>query len=163
MKNLILIRHAKSSWDAPVHDKERVLAQRGVRDAHLMAQSISKYIPKLNLIWSSTAKRASETAIIFAQNQMWPLESIIFKDELYTFDASKLEKVIKSCNNSYENVILFGHNEAITDFVNKFGDIFIDNVPTAGFVSLLFTSDSWTNISNGKTKKILFPRDLKDD
>jgi phosphohistidine phosphatase len=163
MKNLILIRHAKSSWDAPVHDKERVLAQRGVRDAHLMAQSISKYIPKLNLIWSSTAKRASETAIIFAQNQMWPLESIIFKDELYTFDASKLEKVIKSCDDSYENVILFGHNEAITDFVNKFGDIFIDNVPTAGFVSLSFTSDSWTNISNGKTKKILFPRDLKDD
>ncbi|HRE77368.1 MAG TPA: histidine phosphatase family protein [Flavobacterium sp.] len=163
MKNLILIRHAKSSWDAPVHDKERVLAQRGVRDAHLMAQNISEFIPKLNLIWSSTAKRASETAIIFAQNQMWPLESIIFKDELYTFDASKLEKVIKSCDDSYENVILFGHNEAITDFVNKFGDIFIDNVPTAGFVSLSFTSDSWANISNGKTKKILFPRDLKDD
>lgn len=163
MKNLILIRHAKSSWDAPVHDKERVLAQRGVRDAHLMAQSITNFIPKLNLIWSSTAKRASETAIIFAQNQMWPLESIIFKDELYTFDASKLEKVIKSCDDSYENVILFGHNEAITDFVNKFGDIFIDNVPTAGFVSLSFTSDSWTNISNGKTKKTLFPRDLKDD
>ncbi|PKP14840.1 MAG: histidine phosphatase family protein, partial [Bacteroidetes bacterium HGW-Bacteroidetes-23] len=41
MKNLILIRHAKSSWDAPVHDKERVLAQRGVRDAHLVAQNIT--------------------------------------------------------------------------------------------------------------------------
>lgn len=163
MKNLILIRHAKSSWDAPVHDKDRVLAQRGVRDAHLVAQNISEFIPKLNLIWSSTAKRAAETAIIFAQNQMWPLESIIFKDELYTFDASKLEKVIKSCDDSYENVILFGHNEAITDFVNKFGDIFIDNVPTAGFVSLSFSSDSWTTISNGKTNKILFPRDLKDD
>lgn len=163
MKNLILIRHAKSSWDAPVHDKDRVLAQRGVRDAHLVAQNISEFIPKLNLIWSSTAKRAAETAIIFAQNQMWPLESIIFKDELYTFDASKLEKVIKSCDDSYENVILFGHNEAITDFVNKFGDIFIDNVPTAGFVSLSFSSDSWTTIRNGKTNKILFPRDLKDD
>lgn len=161
MKNLILIRHAKSSWDAPVHDKERVLAQRGVRDAHLVAQNITAFLPKINLIWSSTAKRASETAIIFAQNQLWPIESILFKDDLYTFDASKLEKAIKSCDNSYENVILFGHNEAITEFVNKFGDVFIDNVPTAGFVSLSFTSDSWTNISSGKTKKILFPRDLK--
>lgn len=163
MKNLILIRHAKSSWDAPVHDKERVLTQRGVRNAHLMAQNISEFIPKFNLIWSSTAKRASETAIIFAQNQMWPLESILFKDELYTFDVTKLEKMIKSCDNSYQNVILFGHNEAITDFVNKFGDIIIDNVPTAGFVSLSFSSDSWKDISRGKTKKVLFPRDLKDD
>jgi phosphohistidine phosphatase len=163
MKNLILIRHAKSSWDAPVHDKERVLNQRGVRDAHLVAQNIADFLPKINLIWSSTAKRASETAIIFAQNLMWPIESILFKDELYTFDASKLEKVIKSCNNSYENVILFGHNEAITEFVNKFGDVFIDNVPTAGFVSLSFDVESWSTIHKGKINKILFPRDLKND
>ncbi|RAR51166.1 SixA phosphatase family protein [Flavobacterium lacus] len=163
MKNLILIRHAKSSWDAPVHDKERVLAQRGVRDAHLVAKNITDYLPKTNLIWSSTAKRASETAIIFAQIQMWPLESLVFKDELYTFDAAKLENAIKSCDNSYENVILFGHNEAITEFVNKFGDVFIDNVPTSGFVSLSFDAPSWSKISKGKTNKILFPRDLKDD
>lgn len=163
MKNLILIRHAKSSWDAPVHDKERVLAQRGVRDAHLVAQNVTNFLPKANLIWSSTAKRASETAIIFAQIQMWPLESIIFKDELYTFDASKLEKIIKSCDNSYENVILFGHNEAITEFVNKFGDVFIDNVPTAGFVSISFTITNWMDLAKGKTNKVLFPRDLKND
>jgi phosphohistidine phosphatase len=163
MKNLILIRHAKSSWDAPVQDKDRVLAQRGVRDAHLVAKNISNFIPKTNLIWSSTAKRASETAVIFAQIQMWPLESIVFKDELYTFDSAKLEKIIKSCDNSYENVILFGHNEAITEFVNKFGDVFIDNVPTAGFVSLSFDADSWSTIRKGKTNKVLFPRDLKDD
>ncbi|MEZ4838759.1 histidine phosphatase family protein [Flavobacterium sp.] len=163
MKNLILIRHAKSSWDAPVHDKERVLAQRGVRDAHLVANNISNFIPKTNLIWSSTAKRASETAVIFAQIQMWPLESIVFKDELYTFDCSKLEKTIKLCDDSYENVILFGHNEAITEFVNKFGDVFIDNVPTAGFVSLSFDTDSWSFIRKGKINKILFPRDIKND
>ncbi len=163
MKNLILIRHAKSSWDAPVHDKDRVLASRGVRDAHLIAQHISAFIPKINLIWSSTAKRASETAVIFAQNLMWPMESILFKDELYTFDAFKLEKVIKSCDDSYENVILFGHNEAITEFVNKFGDVFIENVPTAGFVSISFNSTSWADLGKGKTNKILFPRDLKYD
>lgn len=163
MKNLILIRHAKSSWDAPVHDKERVLVQRGVRDAHLVAQNITNFLPKTNLIWSSTAKRASETAIIFAQNQSWPIESILFKDDLYTFDVSKLEKSIKSCDNSYENVILFGHNEAITEFVNKFGDVFIENVPTAGFVSISFNISNWSDLGKGKTNKILFPRDLKYD
>ena len=163
MKNLILIRHAKSSWDAPIDDKQRFLSTRGVKDAHLISQHINALIPKVNLIWSSTAKRASETAIIFAQNLNWPLESIIFKEGLYTFDCSKLEKEIKQCADEYENVILFGHNEAITEFVNKFGDVFIDNVPTTGFVSISFPEDSWTKIKNGKTTKALFPRDLKND
>ena len=82
MKNLILIRHAKSSWDAPIDDKQRFLSTRGVKDAHLISQHIDTLIPKTNLIWSSDAKRASETAIIFAQNLNWPLESIIFKEDL---------------------------------------------------------------------------------
>ncbi|WP_188362329.1 SixA phosphatase family protein [Flavobacterium orientale] len=161
MKNLILIRHAKSSWDSPLIDKERSLATRGIKDAHLVATTIKNSIPSKNLIWSSTAKRASETAIIFAQNLSWPLDSIIFRDELYTFDSNVLEKIIKSCQDSYENVILFGHNEAITEFVNKFGDIYIDNVPTSGFVSIQFETLNWSSIKNGKTNKTLFPKDLK--
>lgn len=163
MKNLILIRHSKSSWDAPIDDKQRALSIRGVQDAHLISQKINLLIPKTNLIWCSTAKRTTETAIIFAQNLSWPLESIVFKEELYTFDISKLEKTIKKCSNEYENVILFGHNEAITEFVNKFGDVFIDNVPTTGFVSISFTEDNWTYIKNGKTTKVLFPSHLKND
>ena len=152
MKNLILIRHAKSSWEAPVHDKDRFLASRGVQDAHLVSQNISPFLPKTNIIWSSTAKRASETAIIFAQNFQYPLESIVFKDDLYTFDI-KLEKIIKSCHDDYENVILFGHNDAITNFVNKFGDIFIDNVPTSGFVWLQFETDKLESNQKVKQKK----------
>ncbi len=161
MKNLILIRHAKSSWDSPSTDKKRPLANRGVDDAHLVSSHIASFLPKKSIIWSSTAKRAKDTATIFLQNMTYPLESIIFKEELYTFDVSELTKIIKSCNNSYDCVIVFGHNEAITDFVNKFGDTFIDNVSTSGFVSIDFDTDSWENISEGHTKKVVFPRDLK--
>jgi len=161
MKNLILIRHAKSSWEAPLHDKDRPLTSHGMQSAHLVSSHINKFLPKTYSVWSSTAVRASETAIIFAQNMSFPLESIIYKEELYTFDERKLEKVIKSCSNGYDNIIIFGHNEAITNFVNKFGDVFIENVPTAGFVHLQFNCDSWDAISKGSTKKILFPRDLK--
>ena len=70
------------------------------------------------------------------------------------------EKEKQSITNSYNNLILFGHNSAITDFVNKFGDIFIDNVPTSGFVSIKFDCDSWETINKGKTDKIIFPRDI---
>lgn len=161
MKNLILIRHAKSSWNAPLNDKERPLAKKGINDAHKMAVEIVGFLPKTNLIWSSTAKRATETAIIFAQNVNWPIENIVFKEDLYTFDENQLQKTIVSCKDDYENLILFGHNEAITNFVNKFGDVYIENVPTSGFVSLSFDIDSWTNLKKGKTLKTIFPRDLK--
>ena len=161
MKNIILIRHAKSSWDAPLNDKDRHVSIVGVKDAHLISSNVLKYLPKKFVILSSNAKRAIETATIFAQNWMCPFESIIFMDELYTFDENQLEQTIKSFNNGYENVILFGHNAAITNFVNKFGDIIIDNVPTSGFVSIIFDCEKWNLLSKGKTEKTLFPRDLK--
>ena len=161
MKNLILIRHAKSSWEAPLKDIDRPLEQRGIKDAHLVAANSAKYIPPTFVVWTSTARRASDTALIFAQNFLYPTESIVFKEELYTFDEKQLEKVIKSCSNIFENVILFGHNEAITNFVNKFGDVFIVNVPTAGFVLIEFETENWKKISKGKTKKIIFPKKIK--
>lgn len=162
MKNLIIVRHAKSSWYAPVNDKDRSLSKRGISDAHLVSSHIIQYLPKTFIIWSSTAKRASETAVIFTQNIGCPVESIVFMDELYTFECRELEKIIKTCNDSYDCVILFGHNEAITDFVNKFTDVFIDNVPTSGFVSINFDINSWEDINKGEIKKMVFPRDLKE-
>ena len=158
MKNLIIIRHAKSSWEAPLKDVDRPLTKKGIIDAHFVAEKCMKYLPSKFVIWSSTAKRASETALIFAQTILYPLENIIYKEDLYTFELNKLENVIKSCSNDFENVILFGHNEAITNFVNKFGDIIVNNVPTAGFVSIKFDSDRWENINKGNTKKIIFPK-----
>lgn len=161
MKNLILIRHAKSSWDFALKDIDRPLEQRGVQDAHLVSSNIFDFLPQTFIIWSSIAKRASDTAIIFAQNILYPIENIVFKDDLYTFDEKQLEAIIKSCDNTFDSVILFGHNAAITNFVNKFGDVFIENVPTSGFVSIQFDTDYWEKINKGKTKKIIIPKDLK--
>lgn len=161
MKNLILIRHAKSSWDAPLNDKDRPLSKRGINDAHLMAANVNELLPKSFIVWSSTAQRAKNTAYIFAENLSIPQETIIFKDDLYTFDEDNLETVIKNCDNQFDNLILFGHNGAITNFVNTFGNLPVDNVPTAGFVSLSFNENDWGAISKGKTEKVLFPSDLK--
>ena len=161
MKNLILIRHAKSNWDAPLKDIDRPLDQRGMKDAHLVSLNITNFIPKTYVIWSSPAKRASDTAVIFAQNILYPIESIIYSQDLYTFDELQLEKSVKGCDDSFESIILFGHNAAITNFVNKFGDTFISNVPTAGFVSIQFDVENWKEISKGKTKKVIVPKDLK--
>lgn len=161
MKNLILVRHAKSSWDEPVSDKERKLTERGENDAALVSLKLVDFLNDNFVLFSSTARRAVETATIFASNFSFPLNEIIFKEDLYTFDENQLEKTIKSLNNDFENVILFGHNAAITNFVNKFGDRFIENVPTSGLVWIKFDGVDWKLIKKGKVKKVVFPRDLK--
>lgn len=161
MKNLILIRHAKSSWNEPVSDKERNLTERGKNDAALVSLNIFNFLNDNFLIFSSNARRAVETATIFASNFSFPVNEIILKEDLYTFDENQLEKSIKSLNNDFENVILFGHNAAITNFVNKFGDRFIENVPTSGLVWIKFECEDWKLLKKGKIKKIVFPRDLK--
>lgn len=160
MKNLILIRHAKSSWDTPLHDFDRPILPRGIEDANRVAIESLRFLPNHYLVFSSAARRARETALIFAKNYSFPIEDIIFDERLYTFDDHKLERIIRSFSNSYDNVILFGHNEAITNFVNKFGNVFIDNVSTSGFVSLQFDVDDWQAIRNGKTIKVIFPKNI---
>lgn len=163
MKTLILVRHAKSSWEAPLRDFDRPLQSRGIHDAHLVSSNLKNELPKTFVIYSSPARRAMETAMIFAQNLSCPLESIIYNEDLYTFERKNLEEQIKSISNVYDNVMLFGHNEAITNFVNKFGDIFVENVATCGLVSITFDTDQWREIGKGNTRHVVFPRDLKHD
>ena len=156
---IILIRHSKSSWDFPLRDFDRPLTEIGIDKAIKIAKKTKEFIPQQFTIWSSSAKRASDTAKLIVQKWDLDANAITFSDALYTFDEKKLEELVKSCPNDCDNLILFGHNNAITDFVNKFGDIFIDNVPTAGFVSIIFETNNWKTITKGTTIKILFPRD----
>ena len=67
MKTLILLRHAKSSWDFPdLSDHDRPLNNRGKKDAPLMAEVLKKKNIAIDLIISSTSKRTMETAKVFA-------------------------------------------------------------------------------------------------
>jgi phosphohistidine phosphatase len=161
MKKLTVIRHGKSGYELGLSDKKRTLAERGISDSKLVA---TKYLPNLTanfLMISSTAIRAATTASIFAKIFLVSNDDIEFNDDLYTFDSRELEKIIKSTNDNVTNLLIFGHNDAITDFVNKFGDIYIDNVPTSGLVSINFESDSWSELQKGKTIKTIFPSELK--
>ncbi len=162
MKELILIRHAKSCWDTIVDDKNRPISkERGVQDAHLVSQAMKEYLPNKFIVWTSTAKRAKQTATIFCQNLEINNDYVLLKDEIYTFDVKKLKQAIKNCENKHNTLIIFGHNDAITDFVDKFGNDFIKNVPTTGVVMMRFEQDDWQDIKNGTVTKTIFPRHLK--
>lgn len=160
MKTIILIRHAKSSWDVPVSDKDRELIPSGIESIKNVANMAKPILPEIFTIWSSTAKRAMQTANLFCETTSIAKENIIFKDNLYTFNANELLEIITKCDNKIDDLIIFGHNSAITDFVNHFGDKFIDNVPTAGLVFINFDESNWTNIKIGKIIKTIFPKEI---
>ena len=67
MKTLLLIRHAKSSWDEPgISDFDRPLNERGKKDAPIMAKRVKEKAIELDHLISSPAKRAKKTAKYFA-------------------------------------------------------------------------------------------------
>ncbi|MBA5793526.1 histidine phosphatase family protein [Flavobacterium sp. xlx-214] len=162
MKKLILVRHGKSSWEMPLEDHERPLTNKGISNSNKIFESITQNLPDRFLIWSSTAKRAHDTAKIFNEAFNIPQELTILKPELYTFDASNLTKLIRNCEDTVPNLIIFGHNNAITDFVNTFGNKYIENVPTSGVVVLEFDDEQWSTIQKGNVTKTLFPKDLNN-
>jgi phosphohistidine phosphatase len=160
MKSLVLVRHAKSDWSVNTSDKNRAITMSGKLAIQNVASIYEDNIEKEVHIWCSTAKRATETALIFCKTKAIDINRIEFSESLYTFNASELENSIKKCPNHINKLILFGHNEAITNFVNKFGDNYIFNVPTAGLVFLQFETDNWEKINKGRITKKIFPKEI---
>ena len=161
MKQLILIRHAKSSWRHNVIDHKRPLSNRGFNDAQIISNHLSSSNLKVELVLSSDATRAKTTANIIVSNLGINQELFSLDHDLYDFSGENLIKTIKNCENEIGCLMVFGHNHAITAFVNSFGDKYIENVPTCGVVIIEFDINNWKNINKGKTIKTLFPRDFK--
>ncbi len=161
MKKIWIIRHAKSLKTAFVSDIERPLIERGVSDANLVSNHIKNNLDAHFTIISSSAKRASDTAVIFANNLGYTPEDIIYMDELYTFDDRKLEQVIRNLDDTLNHVLVIGHNPALTDFVNNISNGFFDNIPTSGMVEIVFEQTEWLKIASGKVNYNIFPKKIK--
>ena len=161
MKKLTIVRHAKSSWEYDVIDHERPLTERGTTDAGIVSNELKKVSFSPDFVITSDALRAKSTAGIFVANLN--ISSDIFKQshELYDFSGEKLLAEIKAIDNTFNTVMVFGHNHVLTYFVNTFGNKYIDNVPTSGVVIIEFDIDDWKYLTKGNTIKTIFPRDFR--
>jgi phosphohistidine phosphatase len=162
MKKLIIVRHAKSSWAENLRDHDRGLKIRGLQDAELISTQFNELELTPDKILSSTAKRAKKTAEIFINNMNISNNRISLDENLYDFSGENLIKTIKTVENDINILMIFGHNHALTYFVNTFGDRYIENVPTSGLVIIDFQIDSWQYIMKGHTNHIMFPRDFRE-
>ena len=156
MKTVILVRHAKSSWaEQGVSDFDRQLNERGKRDAPEMAKRLLKKISSIDLFISSPAKRAKKTAQLFAEVYSYQNDATLFAPELYMASVAVFYAVIKKIPSENNTVIIFSHNNGITDFANSLTTVKIDNMPTASIFAVLADCSSWAGFSES-AKNFLF-------
>lgn len=152
MKKLILIRHAKSDWDNPLlSDYDRPLAARGLNDAPKMATSLKNRGVQVDLICSSTAQRAKQTASSTAEVLGYPEAKIYWEKSLYHASESHLLQFIQSQSDQIQTLVLVGHNPGLTELITRLG-VNLDNLPTAGQFAFTVLSKDWKDLSAANCK-----------
>jgi phosphohistidine phosphatase len=146
MKKIILIRHAKSSWDNPwLADHDRPLAERGIMDAPRMAKKLKKRGITPDLILSSTALRAAETAKITAKELGYPEADISWEKNLFHASPSTILKYIHMQKDSKSTLLVFGHNPGFNELIDFLGGE-LENLPTCGQFGFKLKSEKWADL-----------------
>jgi phosphohistidine phosphatase len=149
MKTLILVRHAKSSWENPsLSDHERPLNSRGLRDAPFMGKLLNEKGIKPDLIISSPAVRAATTAQYFANALDYPVKSIMYMEMIYGAGPKEILDMLNQMDDNLNCILLFGHNPDITALSNYLSDEAHGNLPTTGTICIDFDVDSWSNVGD---------------
>ena len=132
MKTLVLIRHAKSSWDDPsLRDFDRPLNKKGHRRAKFMAAYLAASGFKPELLLSSPANRALTTAQYFQTAFQLPNLELQTNSQIYLASTEVLLSIVQSLPDALTNICMFGHNPGFTQFPNMLVEQQLDHVPTA--------------------------------
>ncbi|MEL6533988.1 MAG: histidine phosphatase family protein [Bacteroidota bacterium] len=146
MKKLLIVRHAKSSWEHPeLADFDRPLNSRGQRNCPEMASRLQHRGLKADVIYASAARRAFETAKGIAPGLDLSALDIIPQENLYHATVDLYTDFVRDLPNYYQSVVIVGHNPDITDWVNTMCNSQIENIPTLGMALIEFEAEAWEN------------------
>ena len=146
MKRLVICRHAKSDWDDPfLLDRERPLAPRGFRDSPEMALRLKKRGINPDLILTSDALRALQTAQITAEQLGIGAEKVVINKNLYHAGPDALMRQVRLTGPEVTTLLIFGHNPGMNELIDSLGNP-IDNLPTCGQYGVQFEVEKWEEI-----------------
>ncbi|MCK5822757.1 MAG: histidine phosphatase family protein [Bacteroidales bacterium] len=160
MKQLILVRHAQAETDNNSSDLERNLTVYGKQTARLVAKNIVEKRIKPQLIISSPANRAKQTAVILATEQNYPLEKIATNNLLYSgFTSIDLLNIISKINNDYNCIMIISHNPDLSTIANNLLISSFINFKPSTTIGLEFNVDDWSNVRAREGKLFLFEQE----
>ncbi|SHO55568.1 SixA phosphatase family protein [Vibrio quintilis] len=152
IKTIHLIRHAKSSWDDPtLADRDRPLNPRGICTSRMMARPVHDAGCHFEQVFCSPAVRAQSTIELI--HQSLPEIKFRWKTEkaLYTFESDDVLRWCRKLDDEMSDIVIVGHNPALTDFCHQLSGVDLNNIPTCGYVKLVSVSPcQWKKI-NKKT------------
>lgn len=108
-RRLVLMRHAKSSWDGPISDHDRPLNERGKRDAPRIAEALKHLSVIPDLVLHSSARRTTETWELMAPvfSETIPAYSL---ETLYLAGLDEIDKSLQTVSPEYDCMLVIGHN-----------------------------------------------------
>ena len=162
MKSVLLIRHTKSDWSNLLSDFDRPIRDDRKEDAKLIAKEVQKRGYKPDYIAASPAKRTLQTAKILCDIWDYKYSDVIQDKTLYETSATEILAHINGLGKKVSRAVIICHNPSVTNFVNRYTDTIIDDVPTTGAVLIRFDRESWGKIEGGgKLEWFLRPKDLR--
>ena len=146
MKKLYIVRHSKAVEMAPdFSDFNRCLADSGIEKATLIAAHLAEDLDQVDLILSSPACRAIETAKIFAKKLNYPSGDIIQQEPLYHFGGiERALDIISHVDDHIDTLMLFGHNPTFNALSWNLCHEFRDAMPTSSVVGVHMKANSWS-------------------
>ena len=154
MKTIYLVRHetaGKGKQKSP--DRKRALSKKGRKEAVKMAKKLKKNGMLPDLLISSPAQRAIQTAQVFAQVIKYPKKKIILNKTLFEAEEAMsneaLLQEVRSIDNQCQSVMVFGHNPALTEFAQYLRKDFTQTLRSCGIVCFDFRNISWSKITKG--------------
>lgn len=162
MKNLLLMRHAKSSWkDDALPDHDRPLNKRGKHDAPQMGKLLREQNLVPDLILCSTALRATSTAQAVLDECHGGAE-IQRHPEIYDGDQEDILGILRCLPGEVQTVLLVGHNPGLSELVELLSAESAP-MPTAAIAHLELDLERWqdlTEVTRGRMKGYWVPREL---
>jgi phosphohistidine phosphatase len=164
MKKLLLLRHAKSSWDdAGLADFDRPLNDRGRKAAPLIGDLMRKWQLRPDLIISSPAARARETVKLVLEASGIKTE-LRYDERIYEATAARLLEVIYGVEDDKQEVMLVGHNPGFENLLERLTTESL-RVPTAALALVALGADRWNEAGarGGRLEWLVKPKELAKD
>lgn len=154
MKTLLVLRHAKSSWnDSALGDHDRPLNTRGQRDAPRMGELVRGQRLTPDVIISSDAVRALLTAEAVAEAAGYEGE-IVLDPLLYLADPDDILEVLRTVGERDAGIVMIvGHNPGLEELVAQLTGEQHD-LPTAALAQIVLSIDRWRDL-NASTRGTL--------
>lgn len=161
MKTLLILRHAKSSWeDESLADHDRPLNKRGKRAAHRMGRLLEEEALWPDLILCSTAERATTTVQHVTEAGGFMGQTYYLR-ELYGAPPSGYIDAVSTLGDEADCVMVVGHNPGLAMLVEELTGEW-HRIPTATLVSVTFDIEDWSDLESaeGQLAGLWRPKEL---